>query len=337
MSEPFPHPSFAKHLRELSVDFLLENYHCLLHTPVGVHGYPRLVDHGLQQANDMPSLLDHLAAQLRVSGDFLGPQALEEVMALHATLASTLAGGEDPERAVERWIQQIGAVLMREEGHRPYDPGKVLQVQLSLGGDGLRVAMAIARHGLRKVQGRATPPQLPAPLIPRKELPALGTGPIEVIEVVDPCSGYSIHAHPALQERLNDVLGQVQYRFMHGLTGHKQRESELFAGLIEAVAEACPDRFWQFIERFHAWRHAGDLDELTALLIAFGLDVDQVRARALQPDVVEKIWRDTRMVRSCAIPPLRPVVVVGRELFVGELMFPYAIREIEKRAQAASL
>lgn len=331
MNEPYRHPVFARCLEELGREFLIEHEIARLYTPKGMAGHPMVLLNELERVHDMPSLLATLRLYSTVHGNYLGSQVKHRVEALNDVLGTALAVGDSPEGTFERWSQGVGEVLLQKEGERPFDPLLILERQFSMGGNGLRSDMALTRLGLCKVLGQDARVRLPAPVLVREEVPARGSGSVEVVEVGDLVFGGWAGGDRALMDALGDAWSAVRFRWIHGPTGY--RAGSLFAaGFAEALREAAPERFWDAIEKIYRWQD--DVGERITREVVRDLpvDPDRVLERATAPDIVAKVHQDQAVVTTCAIPPIRPAFVVGRKLFLGREQYPELAAEVRRLA-----
>lgn len=133
-NEPPRHPVFARCIRDLGTEFLIAHRIARLYTLPGMAGAPRVFLTGLAAIRDMPSLLATLRLNSSLDAKLLGAEAKQVVEQLNEALSSDVAKGEAPEAAFERWVQGMGALLLRHEGDRRFDPKILLEQQLSMGG-----------------------------------------------------------------------------------------------------------------------------------------------------------------------------------------------------------
>lgn len=330
-NEPPRHPVFARCIRDLGTEFLIAHRIARLYTLPGMAGAPRVFLTGLAAIRDMPSLLATLRLNSSLDAKLLGAEAKQVVEQLNEALSSDVAKGEAPEAAFERWVQGMGALLLRHEGDRRFDPKILLEQQLSMGGNGLRTDMALARFGLERVLGREPEVQLPAPVLPRDEVPSRGEGRVEVIELGDLVYGWWAGGEKPLMDALGDARSAVRFRWVHGITGYRAG-SVFAAGFAEALREAVPERFWEVIEKIYRWQNDVGARVTREVVRDLPVDPDAVLARASAPDIMEKVQRDQAMVTTCAIPPIRPAFVVGRKLFLGREKYPELAAEVRRLA-----
>lgn len=157
--------------------------------------------------------------------------------------------------------------------------------------------------------------QLAAPLIPRTSLPVLGTGGIEIVEVMELESMYWADTQRlslAFLERYLDG-GHVRVRPMLFNTRNTP-ESRRGAALVEYIARHRSQDFWDMlgcgfrVAMGTPWKSVSS---------AVGLDLSEAEFDQLA--VTERLTdgydADTRMAMLCGLPDAPPVFAIGRDVY----------------------
>ena len=314
------HPALARRLRDLPLDYLIDHKIARLLPPADWALHDRLLERRLAEAADRASLVESVESVADSAAIHLEDEApLEAALAL---LPSRQGAGVPDFSA---WTEATGRLLLAALGDGPHDPARPLENQLSLLPETYRGALALARHGARRLAGDDAI-LLPASPLPRPEVPADGEGEIEIIEIGDFADRSAARGHVRARTALAGL--PVRWRWLHGPTGGSE-DSDSAAGFAEIVREAAPDRFWEAVEKLYRTYALGETGHVTRLpgVPAGGADALFL---SLDERYQEPVRRDMAMVNVCAVPPVRPAFVIGRKPFLGDGAVDALRAEVER-------
>lgn len=313
------HPSQALRIRDLSLDFLIDHKIARLLQPEGSPLYDRSFARYLAEAGDRASLNE---AVRRLAGSASVYLDEEEIVDEPLSLLPDL----------QAWAEATGRILLDLLGETPHDPLEPLEHQLSGAPETLRKALALARHGERLLRGPAEV-KLPAPLLVREEVPRLGEGPIEIIEVGDFQDLGGAHGHFEARQRLADLQPHITWRWVHGPTGASE-QSEPAAAFAEIALDADPARFQEVLGKLYRAYAFGETEHLSEIP---GLPEGGIDALLLAGEdrYQERLRQDMAMVNVCAVPPIRPAFVIGTKPFLGLDALDDLRAEVERLAKGS--
>jgi hypothetical protein len=322
-SAAMSHPALIRRLRDLPLDYLIDHKIARLLPPVDWPLHDRFLAQSLAAAADRASLVaavEEIADSAAIH--LADPAPLEEALALLPSPEGEGAPDFGP------WAAATGRLLLAALGEAPHDPALPLEAQLPLPAATYRSALALARQGARRLAGDATI-LLPAPPLPRPEVPADGGGEIEtpeIIEIGDFTDRSAARGHVRARAALAGL--PVRWRWLHGPTGRSE-DADSAAGFAEIVREAAPDRFWEAVEKLYRTYALGETGHVTSLpgVPAGGADALFL---SLDERYQEPVRRDAAMVNVCAVPPVRPAFVIGRKPFLGEGAVDALRAEVER-------
>lgn len=321
-----PHPSSVRRLRDLSVDYLVAHKIARLLPPAEEPLHDRFLDRQLAEVVDLRTLLEKTetladSAFVLLQGD---PGPLERALALLPRAES------DADPDFGPWEEATCKLLLEAVGEEAHDPEIPIERQLPAIAETYRRSLALARHGARCLAGDRSI-ELPAPPLARPEIPSLGRGPIEIVEIGDLQDPDSARGSNRAHRKLADL--PVSWRWMHGPTG-RHEQSEAAAGLAEIALEAAPTGFWEAISllyRTYALGERGLISEISGIPKG-GVDALFL---ALNDHHQQKVRRDMAMVNVCAVPPIRPAFVIGTKPFLGLDALDDLRAEVERLAKGS--
>lgn len=292
------HPADAATVAELGVDYLIDR----TRADRAEHGF----DADPHASPDPRALAETVRARLRAAGE-LTPDARWRV-----EIDSLLDAG--PTRT-----QALGAMVLRREGARPFDPRQPLAANLPPDAQAILDALAIERQGTATPSGDTAVP-LAAPLRPRPGIPPRGSfrpGAVEVVEIGDLGDSFSCQAHTTVYDGLGDLRDAVRWRWLYCATPRTLPASHRAGAIAEAVADHVPGSFWNVVGTLASRGLDEGSEHATAVLLAAGADPDLGRPPLDGTPLPPGLLDDRTMATVCGLPRLRPLFAVGRTLFAG--------------------
>ena len=324
---PVSHPFLAQRIRDLPLEYLVDHKIARLLQPPDLPFHDRTLARALAGAQDERSLLQEIHEIAEAASPLL-----DDATGLEQALA--LLPSEDSGRISDllAWRDAMNRLIFREIGDDPHDPAESLEVQISTGVEMCLVALALAKQGARQLAGELDI-HLPAPLLARPNIPSLGSGPVEIVEIGDLEDPESASGHTRVHKELADKAGALTWKWIHGPTGAFP-QSEYAAAFAEIALEADPARFWDslsFLYRTYALGEPGLFPEIPGVPEK-GSDALLL---ASEDRYQEHVRRDMAMVNVCAVPPIRPAFVIGTRPFLGLDALDDLRAEVERLAQGS--
>jgi hypothetical protein len=337
------HAFDATSIGGLGIDYLIDWKRTRLLLRPADPGYDPVLRRWVDASPDPPALLATLAAAWRVVAQ-LSPNAglkarLEAICA--ALLAAPPAARDLTARQdveLDHWAQQVGELFMELQGDRPFTAAQPLELQVAPDIFGLISLLAFVRQARLAIRGQGEVP-LAAPVRTRPELPvhqSANPAPpmVDVVEIGDLLDPQSRRGHELLHTELGDLASHLRWRWLHFPGLHTLPASRHAAEIADGVAQQRPDAFWTAISRLYAGATTGQTPPIEA--VVQDLDVDGVLlARQMREGLLfPGVDRDRQMAWVCGIPYARPVVAVGRRVFVGVDQIMPLRQELQQHVQA---
>ncbi len=329
------HPAFATAFAELDTRFLVDHTLARLLEDPTARAYDRRLAERIAAATDLPALAAQLQPLL-ASARVMLPEHDDAWEALHGLLVQAGERGTPlaaRETALEAWRRDAELLLRRTLEGVPYQPREPLRPQLPPPAAALLDALATAERALAGMRGAAPELLLPAPVRVREEIPPLGAGPLEIIEVGDLHHPWSGEGHAMLEWDLGPVARSIRTRWLHGFDPDDPL-GPYVASIGEVGLEVAPQRFWKIAVRVYGGYNDVSRRDLRTLASVIGISNAELERRVEDPAIRERVWRDQAMALACAIPLTRPVFVVGRRPFVGMGLAPSLRAHLERLAAA---
>lgn len=305
----------ASHVADLGLDYLVDHRLARLREEPSYPGYPRNLVRRLDEIRDSETLVEALREMTEDAAVLLGRNWEEELQQAASRLPEAAQAPRDLDASLAEWREAAGAILLRVLETMPFDPGRPLEVHLAPAESLLISALAVARRKPALLRGENPEILLPAQPIARDELPARGSGRVEIIEVGDLLESACALGHEEVFAELEPWAGSIRWRWLHGPTGFHEN-SYFAAGIAEVVAEQDPAGFWTAIELLYDQRDIVEVGSLSQVLPGLRVDPLTLRERAVSPEITALVARDHTMALVCAIPAMRPAFVIGRKLFL---------------------
>ena len=207
-------------------------------------------------------------------------------------------------------------------------------MQVTPDGETLLRLLAFARQALLKIGGDPEIP-LAAALMPRAEIPPCGpagraAGVVEIVEAGDLLDPFSRQAHQRIPEELAGLADHIRWRWVHFPTLRTFPDSRRAAAIAEAVAQQDPAAFWPTIDRLYEAGAAGRIYRVADALEGTGIDPVTIEARLQDESLCQGIDYDRQVALACGAPYVRPLMTIGRRMFIGTDQAVPMRQEIER-------
>jgi hypothetical protein len=214
---------------------------------------------------------------------------------------------------------ELAAMVLEREGAHPFDADVALTVQLHHDAQAVLDVLAVERQATTTPQGDLGVP-LAAELLPRPSVPTrapAGDGAVEVVEIGDLADPFSCRAHMQVYEELGELRDVVSWRWLYCATLRTLPASHRAGAIPEQVLDVAPDAFWPVVGTLAAEGLQAGVEHAQSALAEAGADPALGLAPPDGTPLPPGLLRDRIMSTVCGLPPVRPLFVVGRTLFVG--------------------
>jgi hypothetical protein len=324
------HPLDARLVRDLGLDYLIGR----ALAPAGEShldvDYDDLLDAGLEDVATFADLRARVADWLARATPAVADRAPVE-----AAWAALLEAQVDPALALERLVDDVGALVLRWEGAKAFEIQRPLDSQLSRPALRLLRVLALARHGLHTLRTGDPLVPLAAPLRPRAAIPprpgwaAEGADGLELVEIADLIDPRSAEGRRGCALELADLAPRVRWRLVHMPELLDEGRACWAATVAEAALEIEPPAFWAVVDRLADDPQLARRRDLRAAVAGI-VDAQAIAGVLATGRPEAAVLRDYHMAVACGVPRWRPQIALGTRLYGGPSRF--LRRALERRS-----